>query len=85
MHSRVLSPPPFSARLFLTIDIFANMVPIGLVFSIYDSTAEVAIQKMIDASQRMITISSSSNEGVEGGGRNEFCYEETFRVADKDS
>jgi hypothetical protein len=44
------------------------MVPIGLVFSIYDSTAEVAIQKMIDASQRMITISSSSNEGVEGGG-----------------
>jgi hypothetical protein len=67
MHSRVLSPPPFSARLFLTIDIFANMVPIGLVFSIYDSTAEVAIQKMIDASQRMITISSSSNEGVEGG------------------
>jgi hypothetical protein len=36
-----------------------------LVFSIYDST-EVAIQKMIDASQRMITI-SSSNEGVEGG------------------
>src|SRR5688500_16789119 len=41
------------------------MVPIGLVFSIYDST-EVAIQKMIDASQRMITI-SSSNEGIEGG------------------
>jgi hypothetical protein len=29
------------------------MVPIGLVYSIYDST-EVAIQKMIDASQRMI-------------------------------
>jgi hypothetical protein len=41
------------------------MIPIGLVFSIYDST-EVAIQKMIDASQRMITI-SSSNEGIEGG------------------
>jgi hypothetical protein len=37
-----------------------------LVFSIHDSTTEVAIQKMIDASQRMITI-SSSNEGVEGG------------------
>jgi hypothetical protein len=36
-----------------------------LVFSIYDST-EVAIEKMIDASQRMITI-SSSNEGIEGG------------------
>jgi hypothetical protein len=37
-----------------------------LVFSIHDST-ELAIQKMIEASQRMITISSSSNEGVEGG------------------
>src|SRR5919107_4229715 len=41
------------------------MVPIGLVFSIHDST-ELAIQKMIEASQRMITI-SSNNEGVEGG------------------
>jgi hypothetical protein len=30
------------------------MVPIGLVYSIHDST-EVAIQKMIEASQRMIT------------------------------
>ncbi len=29
------------------------MIPIGLVFSIYDST-EVAIQKMIEASQKMI-------------------------------
>jgi len=38
-----------------------------LVFSIHDST-ELAIQKMIEASQRMITISSSSNEGVEGEG-----------------
>jgi hypothetical protein len=37
-----------------------------LVFSIYDSI-EVAVQKKIDASQRMITISSSNNEGVEGG------------------
>jgi hypothetical protein len=36
-----------------------------LVFSIYDST-ELAIQKMVEANQRMITI-SSSNEGVEGG------------------
>jgi hypothetical protein len=35
-----------------------------LVFSIYDST-EVAIQEIIDASQRMITI-GSSNEGIEG-------------------
>jgi hypothetical protein len=41
------------------------MIPIGLVFSIHDST-EVAIQKMIDASQRMITI-GNSKEGVEGG------------------
>jgi hypothetical protein len=31
------------------------MVPIGLVNSIHDST-EIAIQKMIDASQRMITM-----------------------------
>jgi hypothetical protein len=39
-----------------------------MVFSIHDSTTEVAIQKMmVDASQKMITISSSSNEGVEGG------------------
>jgi hypothetical protein len=36
-----------------------------LVFSIQNPT-EVAIQKMIEASQRMITI-SSSNEGIEGG------------------
>jgi hypothetical protein len=43
------------------------LIPIGLVYSIHHSTEEVAIQKMIEASQRMITI-SSSNEGVEGGG-----------------
>jgi hypothetical protein len=42
------------------------LIPIGLVYSIDHSTEEVAIQKMIEASQRMITI-SSSNEGVEGG------------------
>jgi hypothetical protein len=64
---RVLSPSPFSARLFLTIHTFLMLVPIGLVFSIHDpTTEEVAIQKMMEASQRMITI-SSSNEGVEGG------------------
>jgi len=41
-----------------------------LVYSIYDST-EVAIQKMIEASQRMITI-NNSNQGIEraGGGMN---------------
>ena len=33
------------------------MVPIGLVYSIHDST-EVAIQKMIDASKRMIDVQS---------------------------
>jgi hypothetical protein len=31
---------------------------IGLVYSIHDSTAEVAIQKMIDAGQRMIDVQS---------------------------
>ena len=40
------------------------MVPIGLVFSIHDST-EVAIQKMIDASQGIITImNSQGGEGI---------------------
>ena len=39
------------------------MVPIGLVFSIHDPK-EVAIQKMIDASQGMITIMDS--QGGEG-------------------
>jgi hypothetical protein len=32
------------------------MVPIGLVYSIHDATKEVAIQKMIDASKRMIDV-----------------------------
>jgi hypothetical protein len=59
------TPSLLSARLLLSLH-FLMLVPIGLVFSIHDSTAEVAIQKMIDATQRMITI-SSSNEGVEGG------------------
>jgi hypothetical protein len=40
------------------------MVPIGLVYSIYDST-EDAIRKMIEESQRMITINSS--QGALGG------------------
>jgi hypothetical protein len=39
------------------------MVPIGLVYSIHDPT-EVAIQKMIDANQRMIKISSQGGEGM---------------------
>jgi hypothetical protein len=37
------------------------MIPIGLVFSIHDST-EVAIQKMIDASQRMLKMNSQQGE-----------------------
>ncbi len=44
------------------------MVSIGLVYSIYDST-EVAIQKMIDASQRMIAVNSQvEGEAKEGWG-----------------
>ena len=38
------------------------VVPIGLVFSIHDST-EVAIQKMIDASQGIITMGSQGELG----------------------
>jgi ferritin-like metal-binding protein YciE len=46
----------FRARLLLTICIICYyQVSIGLVFSIYDPT-EVAIQKMIDASQRMLKV-----------------------------
>jgi hypothetical protein len=46
------------------------MVPIGLVYSIHDPT-EVAIQKMIEASQRMITVNSQvGEEGREGWGTN---------------
>jgi len=39
------------------------MVPIGLVFSIHDSTEEIAIQKMIDASQGIITMGSQGELG----------------------
>jgi hypothetical protein len=38
------------------------MVPIGLVYSIHDPT-ELAIQKMIDASHRMITMSDRGETG----------------------
>jgi hypothetical protein len=43
------------------------MVPIGLVYSIHDST-EVAIQKMIEASQRMITTHTHVLEEAAGEG-----------------
>lgn len=46
---------PLRALVFITIAAFIVMVPIGLIFSIYDST-EVVIQKMIEASQRIITV-----------------------------
>jgi hypothetical protein len=50
-----LSLSPLRALVFITIAAFIVMVPIGLIFSIYDST-EVVIQKMIEASQRIITV-----------------------------
>jgi hypothetical protein len=54
---------PLSAGLLLTILTFAILVvPIGLVYSIHDPT-EVAISKMIDASQRMITMNSQGELG----------------------
>jgi hypothetical protein len=57
------------------------MVPIGLVYSIHDST-EVAIQKMIDASQRMIDVQSPV-EGEAKDGWGLYGYEETFRIRNK--
>jgi hypothetical protein len=46
------------------------MVPIGLVYSIHDPT-EVAIQKMIDSSQRMIDVQSKvTGEPKDGWGLN---------------
>lgn len=54
----------FRARLLLTICIIRYyQVSIGLVFSIYDPT-EVAIQKMIDANQGIITMGSQGEEGM---------------------
>ena len=47
------------------------MVPIALVYSIHDSTAEVAIQKMIDASQRILAVQGQvQGEAKEGWGIN---------------
>ena len=40
------------------------MSPIGLIFSIHDPTEVVAIQKMIEVSQRMLKLNS---QGVELG------------------
>jgi methyl coenzyme M reductase beta subunit len=59
---------PFNASLFITIGRFHHyQVSIALVYSIHDST-EVAIQKMIDASQRMVAVNSQvGGEGREEG------------------
>jgi hypothetical protein len=47
------------------------LVSIGLVYSIHDSIAEVAIQKMIDVSQRMIDVQSQvQGEAKDGWGIN---------------
>jgi len=47
------------------------MVPIGLVYSIHDDSTEVAIQKMIDASQRMLDVQSQvQGEAKDGWGIN---------------
>jgi len=51
VHLKVL-PLPLSANLFITIVRFRHHELIGLVYSIHDSTEEVAIQKMIDASKK---------------------------------
>ena len=57
------------ACLYLSAD-FVIMVPIGLVYSIHDST-ELAIQKMIDFSQRMIDVQSKvTGEPKDGWGIN---------------
>ena len=60
-HAKRLSSflSPLRASLFITITAFRHyQVSIGSVYSIHDSTDEVTIQKMIDASQRMIDVQS---------------------------
>jgi hypothetical protein len=57
---------PSYAWLLLTIITFRHYhVPIGLVFSIHDST-EVSIKKMIETSQRMLRINSQGREELGG-------------------
>jgi hypothetical protein len=66
----VILPRPLSvlACLLLSADFLIMMVSIGLVYSIHNSTAEVAIQKMNEASQRMMAVNSQ----VEGQARKEW-------------
>jgi hypothetical protein len=65
----ILLRSPFGASLFITFDRFRHyQVSIGLVYSIHDST-EVAIQKMIDFSQRMTDVQSKvTGEAKDGWG-----------------
>jgi hypothetical protein len=67
----LLSLSPLGASLFITIYRFCHyQVSIGLVYSIHDPT-EVAIQKMIDFSQRMIDVQSQvQREAKDGWGLN---------------
>jgi hypothetical protein len=69
-NNNTTSLSPFSASLFIIIlTVRYHGVSISLVFLIYDST-ELAIQKMIDASQRMIDVNSQVGEAGEGWGIN---------------
>src|SRR5215211_4966626 len=67
----LLSLFPLGASLFITICRYCHyQVSIGLVYSIHDST-EVAIQKMIDTSQKMLDVQSKvTGEAKDGWGLN---------------
>jgi hypothetical protein len=61
---------PSSTSLFITIRAFPHYDLIGLVHSIQDdSNAEVAIQKMIEASKKMLDVQSQgTGEAKDGAG-----------------
>jgi hypothetical protein len=66
MYSSKYTLSPIRASLFITIIRQRHYGPhIGLVYSIHDSTAEVAIQKMIEGAQRMIRVNNSNNSQKE--------------------
>src|SRR5918996_3843470 len=62
LSSSSCTPSPFSAGLLLIICAFCYYGLHGLVYSIHDPT-EVAIQKMIEVSQRMIMINIQGELG----------------------
>jgi hypothetical protein len=62
MYSSKYTSPPLGASLFITIRAFPCYDPIGLVYSIHDST-EVAINKMVEASQRMLNVNRQVSHG----------------------